>query len=256
MRNLFLSLVLANLLVLAWQFWVDPSAPVTVSGGGNGLILFGTGSPGAPERDPPVRPASAPPSVIAAPALPAGTCFRLGPLPDSSAAQQGARNLADRGVDVTPIARDAQLWLGHWVQIAGFDSVAAAESARERLVAGGLVDALLMQDGPQPLISLGVFRERSRADRVANTARTLGFEVGIRDRYRPGVEQWLLVRPRSGQSLLPADLSLAGDRIMRAEPAPCADAGSAAAPQPPATAGPGADLPSDLAVPRVPEEPL
>jgi hypothetical protein len=82
-----------------------------------------------------------------------------------------------------------------------------------------------MQDGPQPLISLGVFRDPDRADRVASAARQLGFEVGIRDRYRPGVEQWLVIRPRAGQSLMPADLGLAGDRIMRTEPAPCGDAG-------------------------------
>lgn len=238
MRNLFLTLVLANLLLLAWQFWVEPSPPVPVTG--DGLALFGDGKGSTPRSVPgQAEPAAA--SDVAAAAVAAGTCFRLGPLPDSTAAQQGSRSLADRGIDATPIARDAQLWLGHWVQISGFDSVPAAESARERLVAGGIPDALIMQDGPQPMISLGVFRDRNRADRVASAARRLGFEVGMRDRYRPGVEQWLLVRPRAGQALLPADLSLAGDRIMRAEPAPCGDTGSAAATPGPDLAGQGAD---------------
>lgn len=236
MRNLFLSLVLANLLALAWQVWVDPSPREDSDKGGNGLALFGGGT-GPAQAMAPARPAPA--SRAGPEALPAGTCFRLGPLPDSTAAQQASRSLAARGIDATPMARDAQLWLGHWVQIPGFDSVAAAENARERLVAGGIADALLMQDGPQPMISLGVFRDRDRADRIASAARNLGYAVGIRDRYRPAVEQWLLVRPRIGQELRPADLSLAGDRILRAEPAACDDA---VGPALPADAGPaGAD---------------
>ncbi len=226
MCNLFLSLVLANLLLAAWQLWVEPLPPVPVIG--DDLALFGNGTGPVP-RSAPGQAAPAVASDVAAAAVAAGACFRLGPLPDSTAAQQAARSLADRGIDATPIARDAQLWLGHWVQISGFESVAAAENARERLVTGGIADALLMQDGPQPMISLGVFRDRNRADRVASAARQLGFAVAMRDRYRPGVEQWLLVEPRSGQTLAPADLSLPGDRIMRAEPAPCLETGGAAA---------------------------
>ena len=111
-----------------------------------------------------------------------------------------------------------------------------AETARQRLVAGGLADAYLMQDGAEPMISLGVFRDRSRADRVASAARTLGFMVTMRDRYRPAVEQWLLIRPRPDQAPEMADLSLAGDRIMRTESAPCDAAGNS----PPQIAGPAA----------------
>lgn len=249
MRNLFLSLVLANLLVLAWQYWVDPATEPAMSTGRGDLALFDATrvpSGAVAGANLPVYP------EVAGINLRAGKCFRLGPLPDSTAAQQAAQNLAGRGIDATPIARDAPLWLGHWVQISGFGSVAAAETARDRLIAGGIADALLMQDGLQPMISLGVFRERTRADRVANMARNLGFVVGMRDRYRPGVEHWLLVRPRPGQSLAPSDLSLAGDRIMRTEPATCDGAGGAAATPGPALPGQDPELP----VPSGPGEPL
>lgn len=242
MRNLFLSLVLANLLLLAWQFWVAPSSPEPPTSDGSGLTLFRDG------QAPVVKSAPGQANPDAA-ALPTGTCFRLGPLPDYLASQQAARSLADQGIDATPMARDVQLWLGHWVQISGFGAVSAAEAARERLVAGGISDALLMQDGSRPMISLGVFRDRNGADRVASAARKLGFEVSLRNRYRPGVEHWLLVRPRAGQTFLPAELSLAGDRIMRAEPAPCGNAGGAAA-------AAGAGLEGQAAgesVPTVPE---
>jgi cell division protein FtsN len=145
----------------------------------------------------------------------------MGPLSSIAAAQQVREELAARGIDAEPVARESELWLGHWVEIEGFSSAADAETARQRLIEGGLVDAYLMQDGPEPIISLGVFRDRARADRLAGTAQTLGFEAQIRDRYRTAAEQWLLIRPRAGQTLGSTDLRIAGDRIMRTENTDC-----------------------------------
>ncbi len=210
MRNLLLILILANILALAWQYWIEPPPPPVTRG--DGLALYaapgnraGAGGGDAAGPGPP----------------PGGGCFRLGPLASAAAAQQAGETLMARGIEATPFSRDAPVWLGHWVQAAGFESVAAAETTRARLAAGGLPDALLMQDGPEPLISLGVFRERAGADRVADAARRLGVVVAVRDRYRPGVEHWLRIRPREDQALTPADLALAGDRILRVEPTDC-----------------------------------
>ena len=232
MRNLFLALVLANGLMLAWQFWVDPAPSASVLAGTGDLVAFNSRS----------KPNTASPATSRKGATPAppGTCLRLGPVPTVAAAQQVAEQLAARGIDAVPFARDSQVWLGHWVQIGGFVSVPAAETARQRLVAGGLPDAYLMQNGAQPMISLGVFRDLSGAERVAKAARSLGFEVSLRDRHRPAVEQWLLIRPRAGQNPGPADLSLAGDRIMRTERTDCEAVVGALLPagQPAAAAGP------------------
>lgn len=243
MRNLFLSLVLANVLFLAWQLWVDPSqSPAPPASGDASLVLYGAGGRGARQVAPPQ---AAPPPVASAPSgvttSADGSCLRVGPLPDSTAAQQAAQRLAGRGIDAVPIARDSQQWLGHWVQVAGFSSVPAAEAARQRLVAGGMPEALLMQNGAEPLISLGVFRDRAGADRVAAAARSLGFQVLLRDRYRPAVEQWLLVRPRPGQALGPGDVRLADARILRAEEAPCGESGAVASPGQRGPEGPGTD---------------
>lgn len=145
----------------------------------------------------------------------------MGPLPDVAAAQQVAQQLSARGFAVTPEAHDDQVWLGHWVQIIGFDSVPAAERARQRLVAAGINDVYLMQEGPQPILSLGVFRERDRADHLASAARALGFNVSVRARYRPVVQQWLLLRPPAGKAVDRSALNLGSDRIVRVEAAPC-----------------------------------
>lgn len=211
MRNLFLALVLANLLFLAWHTWIDPSQPAPPATGSGDLAVFGAGadSESAPAGSP-LDPA-------------AGACLRMGPLPGSAASQQARELLAARGIEAAPVAVDTQQWLGHWVQIDGFASVADAAAAHQRLIDAGLADAYLMQDGLEPLISLGVFRERERADRLAETARSLGFDVRINDRYRPAVEQWLLIRARPGQTLGAADLSIPGDRILRTENVPCSE---------------------------------
>lgn len=224
MRNLFLALLLANLLLVAWQIWVDPAPPSGPTEQSNRLMLFdfetvpkvpeATASPGQPQL------AGTAEVSVAAP----GACMGLGPLVDLAASRQAGKQLAARGIDAIPMARDTQAWLGHWAQIGGFSSIPEAETARQRLIAGGLADAYLMQDGVQPMLSLGVFQELARAQRVASVARGLGFEVGIRDRYRPTVEQWLLIQPRPNQRLEPADLGLAGDRIMRVERLACAAA--------------------------------
>ncbi len=244
MRNVFLSLLLANLLFVAWQIWVDPVSPSAQDIQPNRLILFSFGTdPRAPEvatiqGQPPVA------GMAAVPAAAETACLGLGPLVDLSASRQAGKQLAARGVDAIPIARDTQTWLGHWAQIGGFSSIPEAETARQRLIAGGLAETYLMQDGAQPLLSLGVFQELARAERVASVARGLGFEVGIRDRYRPTVEQWLLIQPRPNQRLEPADLSLAGDRIMRVERLACA------------AANPPSGSPEDQLPPGPPAQPL
>ena len=107
------------------------------------------------------------------------------------------------------------------MHIAGFASTAEAEAARKRLVAGGIADVLLMQDGSRPLISLGVFRDRDGAASVAAAAARLGYRATTSDRYRPTVEQWLLIQPLPGQRLALAETGLQDDLIRRAEPAAC-----------------------------------
>ena len=69
MRSLLLTLVLANLLLLAWQFWVEPSARVVDAG--DGLVLYGNRNPPMPKTAPgQAVPATA--SEVAAAAIPGG----------------------------------------------------------------------------------------------------------------------------------------------------------------------------------------
>jgi hypothetical protein len=158
-------------------------------------------------------------------------------LPAAGAADELVRSLAPRGVLATVVARDGQTLVGSWVQLRGFASPAEADAARERLVAGGLADAYVMQEAGETLISLGVFRDRDGADRMASAARALGYAPLATDRFRPSVEYWLRATVPPGSGLARGELRLPGASILRVESIAC----EAAAPVP---APAGADDPA------------
>lgn len=208
MRNLFLTLLFANLLLLGWVFWVDPESPVPVRAtGANELAIFGETTTGVAGPSTPVDVAS--------------QCLFIGPVPDPNAAQQLSVSLAKKGIKAEPVPREGRVWVGHWVQIQGFADRELAEAARQRLLEAGLPDAYAMQDGPISIISLGVFRERGRAERVIEAARLAGFKAVMRERIRTTTEYWLVSDQAGGQQVALGELAAGFDRILRAESGPC-----------------------------------
>lgn len=208
MRNVFLILLLANLLLLGWQLWVDPEPPVVVQmAGANELVVYGQASS---------RAAAGPGSADKSP-----QCLYIGPVPDADAARQLSGVLAKRGIQASPVTREGRVWLGHWVQVQGFSDKRSAETARQRLLGASLPDAYVMQDGSATIISLGVFRERDRAERVIEAARQAGFKAVMRERVRAAAEYWLVSDQASGQQAALKDLAIGYDRILRVENAAC-----------------------------------
>lgn len=264
-RNLFLGLLLANILLFAWNRWVVPAprsaaavsvvpprreaaAPATSIRPDDVIATPAPSEPPASAALPQPQASPPPPGVAASPG-PGDTCVQVGPLPAAEAAAELGRSLASRGIPAAAIARDTQVWVGNWIQVGGFASPAAADEARRRLVAGGLADAYLMQEGAEPVISLGVFREKERADRVAAIARGLGFNPVSTNRYRPAVEYWLLARIPAAVARPGDGLPLPRSGLLRVEPAECprpdTEAGMALAGADVAAAGPGAGPAAD-----------
>lgn len=213
LRNLALLLLLANLLVWGWQRWIVPPAAV------DALALQASRPPELALLEPrvPRKPG------IGAPA----SCLRVGPFAEPASAEQGAAQLAAQGVPAAVAAESVEVWVGHWVQVPDLGNRAAANEARDALVAAGLADAYVVRTDEGFKISLGVFRERQRADRVARIARGAGFAPVTTDRTRDGEEYWLLVGPLAGgraPELDGLELDSAGDRILRSEVLACAPA--------------------------------
>ena len=227
MKNLFLTLLLANALFLAWQFWVLPPEidPSTLRAGGREreLPLF-TRAPArarvaapvaARTNDAPVR------SDAGREASSGEDCFRVGPFAEAAAAGNARDAMTRNGWQAGESSSEGQVWLGYWVQVENLAERAEAEKIVARLTAGGVPEAYVGPAGPPFSISLGVFRERDRAEKIAATARGMGFSPLISDRYRTGTEHWLTAHLPAGQTLELARLGLDPGQIVRTEPTRC-----------------------------------
>ena len=222
MKNLFLALLLANLLFLGWQHWIaPPDVPATrlLSPGPEPEI---TPTPTAPES---AGQASRVQTDSANGTLAASSmedrCLRIGPIADGQMADALRARLTGKGFEATTASEEGQVWVGHWVQLESVASREEADRIVARLAAGGLPDAYVLQTSPPFSISLGVFRDRDRADKVAAAAAQLGFRPQTTDRYRAGIQYWLTAAIPAGQALPLDELGRESGQILRAEQVDC-----------------------------------
>jgi len=207
LRNLFLLLLLANLLLLAWQRWVmpPPAADAYALDGDRSpqlALLVPTAPPAAVEQD-------------------TAGCVRIGPFEDPAVSREAADRLTAEDLDVFRYSESGEVWVGHWVQVIDLDNRDEAEAALDRLAKVGRSDAYIVRGEDGYRISLGVFRSMDGADSVANQAVRAGLTTLTTDRFRAGTEYWLLVDERAGALPDLAALGLSGEDILRSEPAPC-----------------------------------
>jgi hypothetical protein len=198
MRTAFLALVLLNVAYFAWAHWVD--AP-----------------PRAAAKDAPHLP-----QLQLANELPAGgqsgaatqvkaaetdtqACFSVGPFGDVDNSAKAAALLRAKGFDPHQRAEAADSSAGYWVFVGNLKSDAEADRALVTLEHGGVKDALVMPaagDTPKRL-SLGLFSERTRADRRAQSIRALGLNAEVAERKVPGTAYWVDLAPLPGMGGVP-----------------------------------------------------
>jgi hypothetical protein len=236
-KNLFLALLLGNLLFFGWRLWIAPPevpADQILTRGPEPDIALArppAASVSAASGATPLPANTAPPPSVAvnstAPASPppdgsaAAECLRVGPIADVQLVETLRSSLASRGLAVTTVTEEGQIWVGHWVQLESVPTRAEADAITARLAAGGLPDAYVLQTSPPFAISLGVFRDKARAEKVAADATRLGFRPQTTDRFRTGVHHWLhLVNP-PGSTFSVEALGRETGQILRAEPASC-----------------------------------
>lgn len=223
MKNVFLALVLANLLFLGWKLWIAPAEVAPM-----GLLVRGD--------EPEIALARPPAAKRGTEAPPDGTarCVRLGPIGDGVVADAVRARLGAGGLESSMTTDEGQVWVGHWVQVEGVASRAEADQVVARLAAGGLPDAYVLQTAAPFSVSLGVFRDRVRADAVVASARALGLSPSVTDRYRSGLQYWLTVALPPGRVVPLDELVRESGQILRAEEITCA-APEPAPPQSPAS---------------------
>jgi hypothetical protein len=185
MKNLLLLLVLANILYFVWELVIeeppetgvavvkesDLGPPLTVSRKAEAATSVGS------------MPGSARPSDLAA--VVGRSCVSIGPFTSSPDAERVFQEYQEEGMRASVRSMDGQLFVGHWVQIRDVPDRETGNAMLDKLIAGGLTDAYLVPTDDEGLkISLGLFGEMSRAERVELQAESLNFPAEITPRMR------------------------------------------------------------------------
>jgi cell division septation protein DedD len=254
MRNLFLVLLLANLAFAAWQAWFASPSPGSVKEAHSPQIRLvsevDTETPPAPQSAEPAGSAAAAPAVAdragaqaaaagtaepaqstgdaraeagspATPDPPVRRCVSVGPFRELSEAATATARLRTAGYEPTQRVVEGDIWVGYWVHIEGLSTRDEANQALSRLHGNGVTEAYLIPgelDGD--IISLGVFSEISRAGRLRDQVRDLGFDPAVVDRTRRGTVYWVDVGLGPSQELDFETLQTPG-RITRLEQRAC-----------------------------------
>jgi len=232
-RALFLVLLLANILFLAWTRWIAP-AP----GAG------GHATPSSPDssairllREEPEQQGSAVAQGTGPVGLEAAAnCVSGGPYLDRGGAEQAAARLDGLGFSSRLRASQDEVWVGQWVRIEDLATAEDAENALAAVKAAGIADAYLLADeSPGNVVSLGIFSDAGRAAQVIVKATQAGFTPKVEDRYRAEDVFWLDV-DRSENAGLPGlemfRIPDGGDTRIELRACPDPDSVTPAAPAP------------------------
>jgi hypothetical protein len=115
------------------------------------------------------------------------SCVTIGPFKTATEANGALGDYEDQGMRATVRSTQGQIFVGHWVQIRGIENREAGNAMLNKLKEGGLGDAYLVPTEDEGLkISLGLFGEMSRAERVELQAKSLGLPADVSPRMREG----------------------------------------------------------------------
>lgn len=253
MRNLFLALVLANLGFAAWHAWFaeksSPAAHVTSANGGITLVKEldagrgdtaaggGPASASAPTAAAAAAAGGPPGSGQARTGAPASKgagseaaggaseCVSVGPFRELTQAATASAKLRTAGYASVQRAGEGDVWVGYWVYIEAIPTQDEANRMLAKLHSNGVPDSYVIAGSDTGnLISLGVFTEEARADRLRDQVRALGYEPIVVDRTRKENMYWIDVTVPGGRQLDFDTLQTPGE-ITRLEQRPCPTAG-------------------------------
>ena len=187
MRNLLMLLVLANVLYYMWGRFVDEPAET-------GIIVVEESDLGPPLKLSRSNVAEAAASVGAVlgtgkpselAAVVGRSCVSIGPLKTATEAETAMAEYQSEGMRVSMRTTEGQVFVGHWVQVRNIPDRETGNQMLDKLREGGLGDAYLVPTEEEGLkISLGLFGEKTRAERVELQAKSLDLPADITPRMR------------------------------------------------------------------------
>jgi hypothetical protein len=248
MKALFLALLLANLIVLAWTQWHAPAKPAAPAAAMSPVPTLQLAAENAPQSEPrqptvaeppdttpqppaePPRGSTSPPQSSAALINDVARCISLGPFRDLAEASQASSTMRTSGYAPRTRLAQGDVWAGLWVYLTDLPSRAEAQRAMSVLKQKGIADAYIMPAADQTnVISLGIFSEPQRAQRRAEEVKALGFTPSIADRTRKDTVYWIDIDLKPTDAMVnPSDLPSEGGRIVRLQVIACPSGSGAA----------------------------
>jgi hypothetical protein len=111
------------------------------------------------------------------------SCVTIGPLREQTDADAALLEYSGEGMKASTRSMEAEVFVGHWVQIRNVESDSVASDMLDTLSDGGLSEAYLVRTDDEGLkISLGVFDDADGAEKVELRARSMGFIADISPR--------------------------------------------------------------------------
>ena len=224
MRNLLLLLLLANILYFLWaQFSGDADEPgieiLDESELGPRLqVAENTGEEGIASVGAVLG--SGEPSALAA--LVGRSCATIGPFKVSDDADGAQTRYAAEGMRTAIRTTEGEIFIGHWVQIRGIPDRLTANEMLEKLREGGLSDAYIVtEDNGGLKISLGLFGDLERAERIELQAKSLDLAAEIMPRTRQGTLFWVDVGLPPGRGAGSMIEQYGEDRVLLRDAATC-----------------------------------
>lgn len=185
MKNLLLLLLLANILYFLWGLYAgDEPQPGTViiNDTDLGPLLHMASRPDSngaarvgaalvPGRSPNLDAAFGP------------SCATIGPFKTQEDAYSALLAYSSNDIESTVRSTQAEIFVGHWVQIRNIADDNVANIMLKKLDRGGLSDAYLVRTEDEGLkISLGLFDDIEGAEKTELQARSLDLPADIRPR--------------------------------------------------------------------------
>lgn len=189
MKNLLLLLLLANILYFVWGMVAEDSSEP-------GIAVVNESELGPPLDVSTNRGAEAAASVGAVlgsgvpsdlAAVVGRSCVTIGPFKASADADTALTHYAGAGMRASLRSAQGQIFVGHWVMIRDVADRETGNAMLEKLQQGGIPDAYLVPTEEGGLnISLGLFGDLERAEKVELQAKSLDLPADISPRTREG----------------------------------------------------------------------
>jgi hypothetical protein len=188
MKNLLLLLIVANILYFLWGLYPrDELQP--------GVAVVGESDLGPPLEVTTTQDDIASVGAVLGSGDPSDleavvgrSCVTIGPFKVGDDADTAALEYRSEGMKADVRSTSGQIFVGHWVQIRDVPDRATANEWIDTLKEGGLTDAYVVPTEEEGLkISLGVFGDVERAEKVELQARSMDFDADISPRMRDGI---------------------------------------------------------------------